>query len=69
MLEVATTFFKEKKGLINAIQRILLSARSATRTTEILADDNKHNLIDTLQKSPAMQLHFMSYVILLILGR
>lgn len=52
MLEVATTLFEEKKGIINTIQSIPLSARSNTRRTEILVDDNKNSLIDILKKAP-----------------
>lgn len=52
MLEVATALFEDKKDIINAIQNIPLSARSNTRRTELLADDNKNNLIHILQMAP-----------------
>ncbi|XP_060845950.1 general transcription factor II-I repeat domain-containing protein 2-like [Rhopalosiphum padi] len=52
ILEVATALFEDKKDIINAIQNIPLSARSNTRRTELLADDNKNNLIHILQMAP-----------------
>jgi hypothetical protein len=51
-LEVTTALFEEKKDIINAIQSIPLSARSHTRRTELLAGDNKNNLIYILQMAP-----------------
>lgn len=52
MLEVATALFEEKKDVVAAIQSILLSARSNTRRTEILAADIKSTLLKLLQKAP-----------------
>lgn len=49
MLEVITALIEEK-NIINAIQIIPISAISNTRR-EILADDNKNNLIYILQKA------------------
>ncbi|KAK4873254.1 hypothetical protein RN001_015283 [Aquatica leii] len=52
MLPVVTTLFEEKKDVVAAIQSILLSARSNTRRTEILAADIKNILLKLLQKAP-----------------
>ncbi|XP_072380816.1 general transcription factor II-I repeat domain-containing protein 2B-like [Diabrotica undecimpunctata] len=52
MLAVANSLFEEKKDVASVIQSILLSARSNTRRTEILAADIKNSLLNLLQKAP-----------------
>lgn len=51
MLEVATALFEEKKDVIDGIKNIPLSARSNTRRTEILADDNKKSLLELVKST------------------
>lgn len=56
MLEIATALFEEKKDVIDGIKSIPLSARSNTRRTEILADDNKKSLLKLVKKAPCYAL-------------
>ncbi|KAK9738075.1 hypothetical protein QE152_g10192 [Popillia japonica] len=49
---VVAALFEGKKDVVDAIQGIPLSARSNTSRTEILAADNKSDLLELLQKAP-----------------
>ncbi|XP_049957760.1 uncharacterized protein LOC126474336 [Schistocerca serialis cubense] len=50
MLEVTVSLFEEKTDVAATVERIPLSAGSSTMRAEILAADNKSNVLETLHK-------------------